>query len=101
MRETQASYLVDQVDLESDEIRDFVRVPRDGNDGDQVDERFAVLPVVDDAGLTFLAGQDVRLHVVSGVAVRVLPSRTEGDVTVWCLKESTVSTDDLVSFIPG
>ena len=64
--------LINEVDLESNDEIDLARVvPGDRNTGDEVDERFTSLLIVDERSLTFLKTIEVRSKVIRSVRIGV------------------------------
>ena len=81
-------------------MTDFRGVPGDGDDSDEIDERFAVLAVVDDRRLDLATGLDVVANLEGGATVDGLISRSLDSVWVErFLQEPTVLADDLIGLI--
>ena len=73
---------LDEIDLKSDVEDDVVAVPRDRDDGDEVDERDAALSVVDERRLALLALRQLPLQVRDGNVVGIATSRALGHLAV-------------------
>ncbi len=92
--------LLDEVDLEADEEVDLARVgPRDGNDGDEIDERAAILAIVDEARLAFAESGQMPFEVLDGAVVRVLTFGARLERGAGGLEEAAVFAEDLVERI--
>ena len=46
-------WLTLEIDLKTDEVSEIVTIPLDGDDGNKVDERFAIFSVIDKGDLAF------------------------------------------------
>ncbi|KAL1836285.1 hypothetical protein VTK73DRAFT_5107 [Phialemonium thermophilum] len=89
-----------EVDLEADEVADLLRVPGDGDQRDQVQERLPALPVVDQAQLHLPPLLHLPLQGIDGAVLDELSLAPQLHPTVRGLQEPAVLAEDLVPTVP-